>query len=589
MSDDSSEQYNVTNKVNQNSNKIYQLLEVYAYHVLIIISGIIVIGAPLVYSSRVGRSGILSGTFNYNIQNFGGYCYPFYKPTSGEGYSEDKENPGIEASGNDDNLLITDEISFYHYRTCIKNIFQNVATTTSNLTSDLTSNLTGGAPTDETPTAPTDETPTATTTDDIPRATITDETPTATITTDDTSANYGNSICKITYGKLIRFDYEYVKKLLTPSIKFLQNFTQIQNLIQYLNLKEMGNIYPLSDEFFTLYNFRKNGIGATYFTYFLSILYFLYIEIPLDTFRTIFVVALIIYNFFLGTLLKYISYIIPVSFIEVLLLLLPSILLLMMSWSDLFGLIFTILAIFTYFFVFIFIIYYCVKIIFYIIFIFCSYSIAAEKTDIVFILMTLLIYIGAIVIIILILLCSPIFIIIYSILVQFLSFFIMIMIFIFCLFFQAKEAKKNGDKYEVDENSATYSYSTFIMGLQYKKSWILLLLLIVFLCDFLNSKIVPLNGKSLGIILVFIIALIIFGFFNNTLLYKGKKSFIHHFFNSYNQTELDKTMIELNEDVYKKYRYTKNLKCEAQFIDTTLVQNAFNYPAWSMGGVIKSL
>jgi len=127
------------------------------------------------------------------------------------------------------------------------------------------------------------------------------------------------------------------------------------------------------------------------------------------------------------------------------------------------------------------------------------------------------------------------------------------------------------------------------MGLQYKKSWILLLLLIVFLCDFLNSKIVPLNGKSLGIILVFIIALIIFGFFNNTLLYKGEKSFIHHFFNSYNQTELDKTMIELNEDVYKKYRYTKNLKCDAQFIDTTLVQNAFNYPAWSMGGVIKSL
>jgi hypothetical protein len=568
MSDDLSEQYIVMNKVNQNSNKILQLLEVYTYHVLIIISGIIVIGAPLVYSSRVGRSGILSGTFNYNIQNFGGYCYPFHKPTYGEGYSEDKENPGIEAYGNDDNFLITDEISFYHYRTCIKNIFQDVATTTSDLTSNLTSGLTGGAPTDDTAAT--------TTTDDTPAT-----------TTDDTPANYENSICKITYGKLIRFDYEYVKKLLTPSIKFLQNFTQIQNLIQYLNLKEMGSIYPLSDEFFTLYNFRENGIGATFFTYFLSILYFLCIEIPLDTLRTIFVVALIIYNFFLGTLLKYISYIIPVSFIEVVLLLFPSILLLMMPWSDLFGLIFFILGIFTYIFVFIFIIYYCIKIIFYIIFIFSSYSIAAEKTDVAFIFMSLLLYIGAIVIIILILLCSPLFIIIYSILVQFLSFFIMIMIFIFCLFFQAKEAKKNGDKYKVDENSATYSYSTFLMGLLYKKSWILLLLLIVFLCDFLNSKIVPLNGKSLGIILVFIIALLIFGFFNNTLLYKDEKSFIHHFFNSYNQTELDKTMIELNEDVYQKYRYTKNLKCEAQFNETTLLQNAFNYPAWSIDGIKK--
>jgi hypothetical protein len=106
MYDDSSEINTVENKVIQTTNQVLNFFEVYAYHVLIIISGILLIGAPLVYSSRVGRSGILSGTFNYNIKNFGGNCYPFHKPTFGEGYEEDTENPGIEASGNDDNLLI---------------------------------------------------------------------------------------------------------------------------------------------------------------------------------------------------------------------------------------------------------------------------------------------------------------------------------------------------------------------------------------------------------------------------------------------------------------------------------------------------
>ena len=107
MYDDSSENNLVENKSNQKINQIFNFYEVYTYHIFIIISGILLVGAPLVYNSRVGRSGILSGTFNYNLKNFGGYCYPFHKPTFGEGYSEDKENPGIEASGNDDNLLIT--------------------------------------------------------------------------------------------------------------------------------------------------------------------------------------------------------------------------------------------------------------------------------------------------------------------------------------------------------------------------------------------------------------------------------------------------------------------------------------------------
>ena len=99
MYDDSCENNLVENKSNQKNNQLSNFFEVYTYHIFIIISGILLVGAPLVYSSRVGRSGILSGTFNYNIKEFGGYCYPFYKPTKGEGYDLDDTNPGIEAKG----------------------------------------------------------------------------------------------------------------------------------------------------------------------------------------------------------------------------------------------------------------------------------------------------------------------------------------------------------------------------------------------------------------------------------------------------------------------------------------------------------
>jgi hypothetical protein len=295
MYDDSNENNLVNNLVENKSNKkfnqIFNFYEVYTYHIFIIISGILFVGAPLVYNSRVGRSGILSGTFNYKIKNFGGYCYPFHKPTNGENYELDENNPGIPASGNDDNLLITDEISFYVYKKCIQNLFSGSPST------DITDTNTTDTNTTDTNTTDTNTTDTNTT-----------DTNAAEPKVGGGSDDDVGPICKITYGKLIRFDYDYVRKLLVPSIKFLENFTRIQNLIQHLRLKEMGNFFTLSDEFVTLYYYNKEKTGAGYFSYFLSILYLIYIELPLDIFRSIFVFAIILYNFFLGTLLKYISY-----------------------------------------------------------------------------------------------------------------------------------------------------------------------------------------------------------------------------------------------------------------------------------------
>jgi hypothetical protein len=594
MYDDSCENNLVDNKSKQKINQIFNFYEVYTYHIFIIISGILLAGAPLVYNSRVGRSGILSGTFNYNIKNFGGYCYPFYKPTNGEGYQLDENNPGIEALGNNDNLLITDEISFYVYRKCIQNLFSGNTDTEPEPEPNTD---TEPEPNTDTEPEPNTDTPT----DAVPKVgggsdedepvneaePVNEDEPVN--EANDVTDNVG-SICNVTYGKLIRFDYDYVKKLLLPSIKFLQNFTQIQNFIQYLNLKEMGNFFTLSDEFVTLYYFHKGKTGASYLTYFLSILYLIFIELPLDIFRSMFVFAIILYNFFLGTLLRYISYIIPVSFIELFLLLIPSIIMLNTSITDFFAILYVIIGLFSFLFVFAFIIYFYYKLIIYLVFIFFSYSNAANKTDFIFLFMTIIMYIAAFVIIVIILLCSPLVCIIYAIIVYFLSFFIMIMIFIFCLFFQAKEARQEGNEYKIDDSTTnTYSYLTFLEGLQYKQSWILLLLLIVFFYDLFQSKVVSLNSLTLGISLVLLLLLMFWGYFTNTLIYKdkNKNKSSYTFINCYKEQNLkENMMIEIDPNIYEKYRYTKGLTCNAKFVESTLVQEAYNYPPYNVKSAI---
>ena len=163
------------------------------------------------------------------------------------------------------------------------------------------------------------------------------------------------------------------------------------------------------------------------------------------------------------------------------------------------------------------------------------------------------------------------------------------MIFIFCLFFQAKEARQEGNEYKIDDSTTnTYSYLTFLEGLQYKQSWILLLLLIVFFYDLFQSKVVSLNSLTLGISLVLLLLLMFWGYFTNTLIYKDKnKNKSYTFINCYKEQNLkENMMIEIDPNIYEKYRYTKGLTCNAQFVESTLVQEAYNYPPYNVKSAI---
>ena len=102
----------IKSKKKSGTDQVASFYEVYAYHVLIILSGIILLGAPLVYSSIIGRSGILSGVVN--IRN--GYCSPFAEPNiSATSEPIEDINQMIYAIGepaNEDNFIIADQISF---------------------------------------------------------------------------------------------------------------------------------------------------------------------------------------------------------------------------------------------------------------------------------------------------------------------------------------------------------------------------------------------------------------------------------------------------------------------------------------------
>jgi len=520
-----------------------KFLNLYIYHVVLIISGIMLVGAPLVYSSKIGRSRILSGIMNFDLDNFGGYCYPFNKPTSGEGYENNSIGDGVEAEGFDSNYLITDEISFFvSYHKCITNLFKGGGDSQETISDNTTTNEQDA--------------------NSLQESTLPDN----------------NSICKVTYGKIIQFDYDYVKNLLTPSNNFLKKMSQIHNYIQYLRI---GKVATLSDEVIT-----KQYGEASYGSYFLSMVYFIFFELPLDIFRSMFVFALILYNFIFGTILfQLTSYIyIPPLFIETILLFFPSVLLLLTSADILIILMQVFFGVLSIIFVIFFIILFIFKFAVYIYFIFKTYSEAADKVDLAFIYMKLFIYIGAIIMIMIVIGVSFWLILFYSITIYFFSFFIMLMIIIFCLFFKANEVDKDG----IIDKSKNYSYFTFLKGLIYKQSWILLLLLIVLICDIFYCKIVKSSSITFGTIFGILIVLMFIGYFNNTLKFKDEShnSFFSNLqiINKYDENELDKNMIRFNKELYDKYSTIHNLKCNAKFNDTTILENVFNFKSWSLYG-----
>ena len=523
----------IKSKKKSGTDQVASFYEVYAYHVLIILSGIILLGAPLVYSSIIGRSGILSGVVN--LRN--GYCSPFAEPNiSATSEPIEDINQMIYAIGepaNEDNFIIADQISFLQsLNACIRNTFKGE-------------------------------------------------------NQEEMDENGEPSICSINYGKLIHFDYKKnVDWLLTPTYNFLKRWTQIQDLIEYININEgSGNVptfYSLSDEFFTL----MYG-NASIWTFIGGVLFLTFIELPLDIIRRLFVLAIFLYDVFFGSLFYYLTYIFSTSFLETCLLLLPSILFLVLPMNVVIGLIYYIFDGLSLLFFGIFVIYYFIQIGLYVFFIIYTYGEAINKADYAFYMMKILIFFGAVIYLVLLFLAATALFVVYGIFVRYASFLIMFIIFILPLFFTATIADTN--KENTDKN---YSFRTLLKGLKYKQTSILLLLLIVFVYDLFYCKVITMQGTNFGTMFLFIVLLFICGYFNTTLINtedtKKNGMFSSWAINYYKTDALAKdSMIQLDKDDYEMYN-RKTLRCDASFGDSSNVKNKFNYEAFNVGTAIMS-
>jgi len=172
----------------------------------------------------------------------------------------------------------------------------------------------------------------------------------------------------------------------------------------------------------------------------------------------------------------------------------------------------------------------------------------------------------------------------------------MFIIFIFPLFFTAKIATKENESSDFVLTDKTYSYLTYLKGLKYKQTAILVLLLVVFIYDLINCKVISINsGNSMGTMFLFIILLFICGYFNNTLIYtkpdeiKKNGMFSRFAINSYKVDSLNKDdMFKMSKEEYKDYMYRQVLKCEARFGDSSNIKEKFNFPAFNLATVITT-
>ena len=548
------------------SEQIFKFYEVYSYHVLLIVLGIVVVGAPIVYSTKIGRSGILSGVFNYDIKNFSGYCYPFTKPTFGEGYTDNVSGEGIDSvpESDDKNLIITDDISFYvSLQKCIKDTFKGTSSST--------------ASTDATASPDTTASPNPTDTTGSPNPTGSPDTTasTSSIGGSPTGSDQSNDVCSVSYGKLIEFNYDSVKTLLTPSLSGLKYITQIQNLIQYLKL---NSIITLSDEFATIYQGK-----ATFFSYFFSIAYLIFVNLPLDIIRRSFVLAVILYDVVFGIIFNFLLIVIPSSLLENILLFLPPLLLLALPLTVFFNLFVKAFDLMSWVFVAFFIIYYLWVVAEYALFIFFSYSKAADNTDIAFFYMKIFIYLGGIIALVVLMIYFPAFFVTFALFIKQFSKIVMYYIAIAPLFFRATIVNREGDS----EGDKKYSFLNYLLGiLIYKRSFILFLLLLIFIYDLFLCKVISLSSSSMGTVFIFLIILLIFGYFNNTLIFDEakKNSYLSSYaINYFTEKGLKKNgLIELTKEDYKQFSKRSTRKCNATFGETTVLLPMFDYPGYSV-------
>jgi len=566
MQDEANDSDLVDSKKKQASEQVISFYEVYTYHVLQIICGIIFIGVPLIYSLKIGRSGILSGVLNFSTS---GYCSPFNKPFISNGnksYNRNNIGDAVEAipTPDDDNTIITDDISFYvSLQQCIKDTFKFSSDQTEDVNPEEIKSVDGN-PEGDNPKGGNPES-------DNPEG---------------DNPEGDNSVCKITYGKLIKFTYDdNVVEMLSSSYAMINKWLQMQNWIQYIKMEPVPS---LSDQVITDWNKAKNNDDPNILTYVSSILYMIFINFPLDTFRRLLVLAIVLYDLVFGFIINIFTYwlCIPYSFFEILLLFLPSLLLLALPLPTFFSLIYNIFKFVSYLFICCFTLYYIYIVVAYIIYIAKSYSKAADKVDMAFYIMKIFIYIGAIIIIILLIVQMPLLLPGLCITVQSISIFIMIFILILPLFFKAKI---------INEPSKKYSFISCIRGLKYKQSYILLLLLLVFIYDLFTCKVVSLGGGSLGSIFLFLIILLIFSYFNNTLIHQDSKKngFLSSYaINSFKEEALkNNDMIEITKEKYEKYSKSNRItyNCSAEFGDSTTLLDSYNYGSYSIGGIAISV
>jgi hypothetical protein len=196
--------------------------------------------------------------------------------------------------------------------------------------------------------------------------------------------------------------------------------------------------------------------------------------------------------------------------------------------------------------------------------------------------MKLLLFLGAVIYLILVFFAAFALFFVYGIFVRYASFLIMFIIFILPLFFTATIA----------QTEEIYSFKTFLKGLKYKQTSILLILLIVFVYDLFYCKVITMQGTNFGTMFIFIVLLFICGYFNNTLINTDnpdKNGMFSKMAINYYKTDglKNDSMIELTKEDYTMYN-RKTLRCPASFGDSSNVKNKFNYEAFDVATLVMN-
>jgi len=146
-----------------------------------------------------------------------------------------------------------------------------------------------------------------------------------------------------------------------------------------------------------------------------------------------------------------------------------------------------------------------------------------------------------------------------------------------------------------DTEGKKYNLITLWRGLKYKKCWIMLIIIIVFINDLIKSKIYPLNSTYMGLILLLVIILtFIFSCFSNKLIDDtsgtddSKQNVLRKILNvlsinTYKVSELEKNKLQkiTNEEMIELNK-SKTLTCNAEFDQTTIINPPYDFTKYNL-------